>query len=126
MSNQPYEILLRWKDGKFSGGHTVRLNEAGQPDLPKPLGTDAHPWPTALKEINTGLLEENASLKEEIANLQKALDETNRFVKQAKKVVLDDKINDKKTVVALKEMIGEPERKALRRQQLQAELDALK
>jgi hypothetical protein len=50
MSN-PYEILLRWRDGVFSGGHAVFI-DGSTPGHPEPLGGSAHPWPDVLKGIN--------------------------------------------------------------------------
>lgn len=57
--NAPYEILLRWRaDGTFSGGHTIRFNDAGQPGLPLAIGEDASfPWQDAAAEINTATLQ---------------------------------------------------------------------
>lgn len=48
----PYEILLRWRDGVFSGGHQQFI-ENGVPLPPFSLGTKDHPWPDVLAGINT-------------------------------------------------------------------------
>lgn len=55
MTKEPYEILLRWKDGKFSGGHIQHLID-GVPSGALALGTTDHPWPDALALINADAL----------------------------------------------------------------------
>lgn len=56
--SQPYEALFRWnKDGKFSGGHTIRFNDAGSIADPMPLGKDGKfPFADIAAEINLGLI----------------------------------------------------------------------
>lgn len=56
--NQPYEILLRWKDdGTFSGGHTIRRDPAtGALTTALPIGNDKDfKWPDILGEVNAAL-----------------------------------------------------------------------
>lgn len=55
MTKEPYEVLLRWKDGKFSGGHIQYLID-GVPSGALALGTTDHPWPDMLALINKDAL----------------------------------------------------------------------
>lgn len=57
--SKPYELLFRWKkDGIFSGGHTIRINDDGSIGDPEPLGKDTNfPFVDIAAEINTALVD---------------------------------------------------------------------
>lgn len=80
----PYEILLRGKpDGTFSGGHVILFGPDGTPGHAQPLGTDDHPWPEALGNVNTALAAQ-ASLVEQVqAAIKSMAEERDKALQEA-------------------------------------------
>lgn len=84
----PYEILLRGNaDGTFSGGHVIPFDANGQPGLALPIGTDAHPWPEVLGQVNEALAAQAAKADEIKAQLDAMTEERDTALQQRNEAV---------------------------------------
>lgn len=76
---QPYEILFRFRDGQFSGGHIKDIEKFIDDDgetvileretSARAIYTDGQEYAVILSSINTGVMAENDSLKAEKTTL---------------------------------------------------------